>query len=193
MYTILTSNVKLVIYLKKINATFFEEVQQINGKRYGKGSLAMTTDKNIAMIALVEGSKVYETSRMVGLIPICYSKNELIDAIIDEFFEALSIRKTSKGYEYLKYMLKCNINDDCYCLKSMTTEVYPECAKHFNVSASTIAKYSNLIIRNSYNRNSLKYDVLYFTNRPTPLKEAPKVNNFVVVMANKIRSLLPNT
>lgn len=192
MYAIVTNNVKLVVYLKKINANFFHEVQQINRERYPDEAIATTTDKNIAIIALVQGAKVYETITMSSIIPMCSSEEELLDKIIDNFFEALGIRKISKGYEYLKHMLKCNVKDDDYCLKPMTTEVYPECAKNFNVSATTVAKYANQIIKNSYNRNALKYEVLYYGNHLESLVEAPKVNNFVVVIANKIRKLIPN-
>ena len=192
MYAIITDNVKLVVYLKKINATFYEKLQQINSKRYKNEVLVTTIDKNIALLALIQGARVYETTTMAGLIPFCRSREELLDKVIDNFFEALGIRKTDKGYEYLKYMLKCNIKDDNYCLKPMTTQVYPECAKKFGVSTTTVAKYSNQIIKKSYEKNSLKYDILYYKSHSEPLKEAPKVNNFVVVMANKIQSLTFN-
>jgi len=190
MYAILTDNVELILYLKKSNATFFEAIQQIDHERYNEAVLVTTMDKRIAIIALVEGSKVYETITMNSLIPLCSSKEKLVDRIIDNFLEALGIRKTSKGYEYLKYMLKCNVEDDNYCLKPMTSEVYPECAKKFNVSPATVARYSNILIKNSYNRNPLRYNVLYYGTHMESSQETPKVRNFVVFMANKIRKLI---
>lgn len=191
MYVIVTSNLKLLECIKRNHGDVLVTPQKINLKKYNKEIAAITTSKKLAILAIIEGSKVYETEAMCGVIAIGNSNKDTIDMLIDELMEAIDMPKKHKGYEYIKYMIKCNVINDEYCLKTMTKEVYPECAKKFNVGVSTIAKHAQQIIKDSYNSDPLKYEALYYRNHCISLDEAPRVNNFVVIMANKIRPLIP--
>ena len=82
MYIIVTTNVKLLVYIKKLNGILLMPPHKINQERYNGEAMAMVTDKHLAMVALVDGAKVYETNTMPGLIPECRSKDELLDKTI---------------------------------------------------------------------------------------------------------------
>jgi len=192
MYVISTTNLKLLVCLKRYNCDFLMTPQNINRERYKNEAVAITSNRGLAMLALVDGAKVYETVTMSSLIPDDCSNEELLDKIIDEFLEVLGIRKNFNGYEYLKYIITCNVKDDEYCLKAMSKEVYPECAKAFGVSPVTVARTTNDLIKKSYGRKPEMYSALYAKDHPDKINAAPKANNFVVVMANKIRALMPN-
>lgn len=166
--------------------------QHINQKRYEGEAVAITTNRNLALLALVDGAKVHETVTMCPLVPTECSYEELIDRIIDDFLETIGIRRIYKGYDYLKYIIKCNIKDDNYCLKAMNKEVYPECAQFFGVSPVTVARITNDLIKKSYSRKPEMYAALYEKSYADVYNSAPKMNSFMVHIANKIRNLLPN-
>ncbi len=192
MYIIIINNGKLKNYVGKLGTTAFMIPNSISKVRYNDEALVTTVNRGIAIIALVDGAKVYETVTMQGLFPEYKSKEVLMDKIIDELFEALGIRKNAKGYDLLKYMLKKYVKDDTYCMNRVCDVVYPECAKEFRISPATVAKNAKDLIKYSYERNALKYEVLFANTGIAPLKEAPRPSEFLPVIGGKIRELIPN-
>ncbi|MBR6688863.1 MAG: hypothetical protein IKL68_02475 [Clostridia bacterium] len=190
MYIILTNNGNLENYVGKLGTTAFTIPNSINVSRYNNEGLVTTTNRGIAVIALVDGAKVYETITMQGLFPEYESREELINKVIDEFFEALGIRKNARGYDLLKYMLIKYVKDDSYCMNQVCDVVYPECAKEFAVSPATVAKNAKDLIKYSYERNAMKYEVLFAHTGIAPLTEAPKPSAFLPVIGGKIRALI---
>ena len=191
MYILLINANDVKDYVAKLGATKFMVPNSISKTRYGGERLVTATSRQIAIVALVNGAKVYETLTMQGLFPEYKKKEEVISKIIDEFFEAIGIRKNVKGYECLKYMLTRYVEDDLYCVKSICDEVYPECANKFGVTSGTISKNVKDLLKYSYERNALKYEVLFAHTGVEPLKEAPKPREFLAVIGTKIRDLVP--
>ena len=190
MYIILINNDRINDYTDKLGNTSFMIPNCINTTRYNNEGLVTTANRGIAIIALVDGAKVYETVTMQGLFPECKNKEVLTDKIIDDFFETIGIRKNMKGYDLLKYMLKKYVKDDTYCMNQVCDVVYPECAKEFCISPATVAKNAKDLIKYSYERNALKYEVLFEHTGIAPLKEAPRPSEFLPVIGGKIRDLI---
>ncbi|MBR6613928.1 MAG: hypothetical protein IKK84_04085 [Clostridia bacterium] len=190
MYIILTNNGNLENYVEKLGTTAFMIPNSISKERYNNEALVTTANRGIAIIALVDGARVYETITMMGLFPEYNSQAVLVNKVIDELFEALGIRKNMKGYELLKYMLKKYVEDDNYCMNQVCDVVYPECAKEFAVSPATVAKNAKDLIKYSYERNAMKYEVLFAHTGIAPLTEAPKPSAFLPVIGGKIRALI---
>ncbi len=190
MYIILTNNGNLKNYINKLGTVQYMIPNSINAARYNNEGLVTTTNRGIAVIALVDGAKVYETITMQGLFSKYETEKELADKLIDELLEALSIRKNAKGYDLLKYMLIKYVKDDSYCMNQVCDTVYPECAKEFRISPATVAKNAKDLIKYSYGRNALKYEVLFEHTGIAPLKEAPKPSAFLPVIGGKIRDLI---
>ncbi len=192
MYIILINNGRFKDYTGKLGTIPFMIPNSISKVRYNNEGLVTTVNRGIAIIALVEGAKVYETVTMQGLFPECKNKEVFMNKIIDDFFEAIGIRKNAKGYDLLKYMLKKYVEDDNYCMNQVCDVVYPECAKEFRISPATVAKNTKDLIKYSYERNALKYEVLFAHTGIAPLKEAPRPSEFLPVIGGKIRELIPN-
>lgn len=190
MYIILTNNGNLKNYVNKLGAVQYMIPNSINAARYNNEGLVTTTNRGIAIIALVDGAKVYETFTMQGLFTEYESREVLMNKVIDEFFEALGIRKNARGYDLLKYMLIKYVKDDSYCMNQVCDTVYPECAKEFRISPATVAKNAKDLIKYSYERNALKYEVLFEHTGIAPLKEAPKPSAFLPVIGGRIRNLV---
>ncbi len=190
MYIILTNNGNLKNYVNKLGTVAFMIPNSINATRYNNEGLVTSINRGIAIIALVDGAKVYETVTMQGLFPKYETREEFVDKLIDELFEALSMRKNAKGYDYLKYMLKQYVEDEDSYLKFVCSEVYPECADVFHVSANTVSKNTKDLIKYSYERNAMKYEVLFAHTGIAPLKDAPRPSEFLPVIGGKIRNLI---
>ncbi len=190
MYILLINNGRIKDYIGKLGTTAFMIPNSINATRYNNEGLVTTVNRGIAIIALIDGAKVYETVTMQGLFPEYKSKEVLTDKIIDGFFEAVGIRKNAKGYDLLKYMLKKYVQDDTYCMNQVCDVVYPECAKEFGISPATVAKNAKDLIKYSYERNALKYEVLFAHTGIAPLKETPRPSEFLPVIGGKIRDLI---
>ena len=187
MYIIITNEGNLKNYVSKLGTTAFMIPNSINTERYNNEGLVITTNRGIAIIALVDGAKVYETITMQGMFPEYKNKEVLMNKVIDEF---LGIRKNAKGYDLLKYMLIKYVKDDSYCMNQVCDTVYPECAKEFCISPATVAKNAKDLIKYSYERNALKYEVLFAHTGIAPLKEAPRPSEFLPVIGGKIRDLI---
>ena len=193
MYLIVTSNSKLLECIKNNNGDILEPPIGINLRRYNKESAAMTSNKKLAFLALIDGAKVFETQEMYGVSSIAGTKQEATtDMLIDGLLESLNISRKYRGYAYIKYMLKCNINDDTYCLKHAKIEVYTDCAKKFNVSNKTIAMLISKSIMEGYRKDPLKFEAMFYNTQMNTSKDIVNAKNFIIVMSTKIRMLILN-
>lgn len=191
MYILLINSEDVKDYVGKLGTTKFMVPNSISKARYGGERLVTTASRQIAIIALVNGAKVYETLTMQGMLPEYKNKEELINKLIDEFFEAIGIRMNARGYDCLKYMVTKYVVDANYCLNPICDVVYPECAREFGISPGTVSKNTKELIKYSYERNALKYELLFKGTGLHPLKEAPKPSEFLPVIGGKIRELIP--
>ena len=190
-YVIITRNMNLIKCLSAPDSLTYDSV---NGKieRSLKTDAVITTpDKKFAYLALFEGSKVYETYTHTPLIPDYKDKESLINKLVEAFLEVLGIPKMDRGYYYLKYMIKCHVEDAHYSLQPMGEVVYPECANLFGVSPKTVSRYANLALRNSFNKNTTKHLAVWGDMAGRNVVDVPKVAYFTIYAGEKIRALLP--
>lgn len=190
MYILLINNNEVKDYVGKLGTMQYMIPNSISQIRYKDERLVTTANRQVAIIALVNGAKVYETITMQGLFPEYSSKEKFISKLIDEFFEAIGIRKNMRGYDLLKYMLTQYVVDESYYTYHVCDVVYPECANRFCISSGTVAKNTNDVIKYSYERNALKYELLFRNTGLNPLKEAPRPSEFLPVIGGKIRQLI---
>ena len=191
MYIIVTSNLKLLECIKRSNGDILVAPGRINLHHYNAETAALTSNKKLAFLALIDGAKVYETQGMYKVSAICETKHaDTVDMLIDGLLESLDISRKYDGYKYIKYMIKASVKDYTYCLKRYNIEWYADCAKKFNVCKNAVVVSIARSIKEGYTNDSFKFKTLFYDTPFDNSDEAIKANNFVEVMASKIRNLI---
>ena len=193
MYVIVTSNLKLLECIKRNNGDILVTPKGINLHHYSAEIAGITSNKKLAVLAMIDGAKVYETQGMYGVSAIgAGEKGDIVDMLIEGLLESLNVSRKYRGYEYIKYMIKSNVKDDTYCLKKPDIEIYTDCAKKFGASNNAIALMVARSIKEGYEKDPFKFETMFHDTYLDNIEEAIKAKNFISVMANKIRKLIPN-
>ncbi len=174
-----------------------EEQLPVDEKYRGKTRLdndviILDRDQEFALLAFMEGSKVYEARTKKTLLPEHETEEELVEKLVELLLNILEFDQNSKGYDYLKHMLKLHVEDLDYNSENMGDVVYPDCAKHFGVSPRTVSKHANRVLRDSIAKNKFKHIALWDSMIVEEAVEKLNVAGFLVVAGEKIRSVIRN-
>ncbi len=101
--------------------------------------LIVTNDKKVIEFAKQHGAGVFQAmphdESKLQQIPELKTENEVLNLI-----RKLGIKSNVLGYDYIKYILGKCLEDSRYCRRSMTKEIYPDCAKAFNTTESRVER-----------------------------------------------------
>ena len=113
------------------------------------------------------------------------SKTKQIDEKISNIFITVGIPAHIKGYQFLREAIKLAINKPDI-INSITKELYPSIADHFNTSASKVERAIRHAIEVAWNRGKIENINSVFGLKVYSSNEKPTNGEFIALVADKM-------
>ena len=148
--------------------------------------IIVTTDEKLAKEALKKGASVFEDLSIgyqMGKFAVV--EDEEVERRIVDILDLFAFKQNTKGYNYIKYILKRCFEDENYYKKDLVDVIYPECAKKFNTTGLRVEQSMVRAIDLSFNTVPEIYSQLLNYRA----KKGPKNLLFLYLMAEYIKSV----
>lgn len=113
------------------------------------------------------------------------SKNRLLDEKISNIFITVGIPAHIKGYQFLREAIKMAI-DNPEIINSITKQLYPSIAVHFETSASKVERAIRHAIEVAWNRGKIENINNLFGIKVYNSNEKPTNGEFIALVADKM-------
>ena len=120
-----------------------------------------------------------------GFNVVSDSKTKQIDEKISNIFITVGIPAHIKGYQFLREAIKLAINKPDI-INSITKELYPSIADHFNTSASKVERAIRHAIEVAWNRGKIENINSVFGLKVYSSNEKPTNGEFIALVADKM-------
>ena len=154
--------------------------------------LIVTNDEEVVKFARERGAGVFIAEKLPEGLELAEGKEketETEDEVSKVYFllRELDIRPNIKGYQYLKFVMEQCRKDSGYHAKSITKEIYPDCAQRFATTPSRVERAIRHAIEVAWDRGNP--DVLsdFFGYTILGSKGKPTNSEFIALIADKIR------
>ncbi len=121
----------------------------------------------------------------VNDVPSARRQPVTADEKISEIFISIGIPPHIKGYAYLREGIKMTIAHP-YIINSVTKELYPSIARHFNTTASKVERAIRHAIEVAWNRGRIDAINAIFGARIYLGSEKPTNSEFIALVADKL-------
>lgn len=133
--------------------------------------LIVTNDAKLVKMARECGAGVFTAEKFPEeAMPVRTKKTHSNAMRPHEILQKLDVNPNIKGYHYLRYIMeKCEMNPH-YHEKSITKEIYPECAKEFDTTSSRVERAIRHALDLSFERVPEKFSEIFggtFAKVPT--------------------------
>ncbi len=118
-------------------------------------------------------------------VPCAKRQPVTADEKISEIFISIGIPPHIKGYAYLREGIKMTIAHP-YIINSVTKELYPSIARHFNTTASKVERAIRHAIEVAWNRGRVDAINAIFGARIYLGTEKPTNSEFIALVADKL-------
>ena len=139
----------------------------------------VTTNRNLADEAKRLGADVFTVSQENQHIYRAPVEKSCKKTQVIEVLRQLAFKPNLKGYEYMKYIMEKCANDPTYHYKSVTKEIYPECAAHFGTTVSRVERTLRHSIERSFEQAPERYNDMFQQN----LHQSPTNSQFISMMS----------
>lgn len=117
---------------------------------------------------------------------ISYDNEELMSNIIDDLFKEIGMTSNLLGYSRTAYAIKLVISDDTYIF-DITGRLYPDIAKKFNGTSSSVERNIRSIIESTWNRKDLGNAYRIFGNVIDIHTGKPTNSEFIACCADVVK------
>lgn len=131
---------------------------------------------------------IYCTKDLFQSLSIENSKSVSKEQIISESLINLGINANTRGYMYLKIAILKAINNPSI-IKHITTTLYPEIAKMYNIKSNCIERSIRYAITKSFNNLDLDLVKKWFGDSFTNKKKQPTNSQYIANIAERISLL----
>lgn len=133
--------------------------------------LIVTNDEEVVQFARERGAGVFTAEKSPEeFAPAEGKAKESEVSKVYFLLRVLDIRPNIKGYHYIKFMMEQCQNHPDYHKRSLTKEIYPECANRFNTTVNRVERTMRHALTLSFEKTPESYSAVFggrFTKAPT--------------------------
>ena len=133
-----------------------------------------------AIDELVDGTKpviLVEKSKVL-------LSREQLEIEVTETLQKIGMPAHIKGYKYTRHAIIYCLTENCKAIESVTKELYPQVAQHFNTTQSRVERAIRHAVEVSWDRVPLDTIDQYFGKTVDPNKGKPTNSEFIAKMVD---------